>query len=304
MKATAATLAVPAIIPAVHGAPSRTSIAESVVAELFESLTSDQRAEVCKSVEDPSRLRVNANWHVTKPLIGSKFYSKSQRAMIEKIVQSLTSDEGYRRIQQQMDEDDGGLDAYSMAIFGDPSGDSFEWMLTGRHLTLRADGNTVPGTAFGGGIVYGHGEESSPSANLFYFQTQKVNQVFSSLDPDQRKRALVGSTPPREDDVRIQGDSGNFMGIAASELSSDQFGLFQDALRTILSPYREEDADEAFSLLEMGGGLGALRLAYFQQDDLEDDKIWDVWRIEGPSGVIHFRGAPHVHAYIHIASTH
>jgi hypothetical protein len=28
--------------------------------------------------------------------------------------------------------------------------------------------------------------------------------------------------------------------------------------------------------------------------------MWDMWRIEGPSFVWHFRGAPHVHAYINI----
>jgi hypothetical protein len=29
--------------------------------------------------------------------------------------------------------------------------------------------------------------------------------------------------------------------------------------------------------------------------------MWDIWRIEGPAFVCHFRGAPHVHAYLHVA---
>jgi hypothetical protein len=72
-------------------------------------------------------------------------------------------------------------------------------------------------------------------------------------------------------------------------------------LITLLAPYRNEDAEEALSIMEAGGGLGQLRLAFYQQEDLGDDRIWDVWRIEGPNSVIHFRGAPHVHAYIHVA---
>ena len=34
--------------------------------------------------------------------------------------------------------------------------------------------------------------------------------------------------------------------------------------------------------------------------DLLRDLVWDVWRVEGPTFVSHFRGAPHVHAYINI----
>jgi Protein of unknown function (DUF3500) len=300
LQATAAISAVPILVPMVHGAPSRSSQAESVVAELYESFNENQKKEVCRSFGDPLRQTVNANWHVTKPLIGSDFYTKTQQGMIEKIVQSLTSDEGYRRLKQQMDEDDGGLDAYSIAIFGQPQQGEFEWVLTGRHLTLRADGDTVPKTAFGGGIVYGHGEESSPEANLFYFQTKAVNEVFKSLDKDQRSRALITSTPPSETDIEIRGSSGKFAGIAASEFSRDQMELFRTSLATLLGPYRDEDSDEAMRIMESGGGLGELRLAFYQQEDLGNDSVWDIWRIEGPNSVIHFRGAPHVHAYIHI----
>jgi len=41
-------------------------------------------------------------------------------------------------------------------------------------------------------------------------------------------------------------------------------------------------------------------MAFYEKGDLESDKVWDIWRVEGPSFVWHFRGAPHVHAYINI----
>ena len=41
-------------------------------------------------------------------------------------------------------------------------------------------------------------------------------------------------------------------------------------------------------------------MAFYQDGDLQSDKEWDIWRIEGPGMVWHFRGAPHVHAYINI----
>jgi len=74
-----------------------------------------------------------------------------------------------------------------------------------------------------------------------------------------------------------------------------------------LAPYRKEDADEALAILTANGGLEKTHLAFFQVGpdgksvDLGDDGVWDVWRLEGPGFVWHFRGAPHVHTWVNIA---
>jgi hypothetical protein len=300
LRASAATLAAASIPGRLFAAPTTSSGAESVVGELYATLTEDQKAQICRDFSDPLRSRVGANWHVTKPLIDNKFYSDTQRAMIEKIVRELTSTEGYDRLVAQMEYDDGGLGGYSIAIFGKPGEGQFQWLLTGRHLTLRADGNSLEKTAFGGPIVYGHGEESSAKDNLFFFQTQKVNEVFAALDKDQAAAALLPKAPP-ESKVQPQGKNGNIPGVKVGDMSSDQKALVQSALKTILSPYRDEDGAESMAIIEAGGGIDSLRFAFYQQGDLENDKVWDIWRIEGPNSVCHFRGAPHVHAYIHIA---
>lgn len=300
LRGSAATLAAASIPGQLFAAPSPTSGAESVVGELYKTLTDDQKAQICRDFSDPLRSRVGANWHVTKPLIDNAFYSDSQRAMIEKIVRELTSTEGYERLVAQMEYDDGGLGGYSIAIFGKPGEGHFQWMLTGRHLTLRADGNSVEKTAFGGPIVYGHGEESSAKENLFFYQTLKVNKVFAALDQDQATAALLPKAPP-ESSVQPQGKNGNFPGLKVADMSSDQKDLVQSALKTILSPYRDEDGAESMAIIQAGGGIDSLRFAFYQQGDLGNDQVWDIWRIEGPNSVCHFRGAPHVHAYIHIA---
>ena len=54
------------------------------------------------------------------------------------------------------------------------------------------------------------------------------------------------------------------------------------------------------AILKQGGGLDQLRMAFYREGDLKGDQIWDIWRVEGPSFAWHFRGAPHVHAYINI----
>jgi hypothetical protein len=286
----------------VFSSSSSATSPESIIGELFQSLSSEQKAVVARPWNDASRRRVNANWHVTKPLIGDKFYNAKQQAMVEELVKSLTSESGYERLKAQTEEDDGGIEAYSMAWFGEPGGSKFEWMLTGRHLTLRADGNTQDKIAFGGPVVYGHGEEASAKDNLFYYQTEKVQKVFEALSSDQRKQALLASRAPAETSVEIQGKNGRFAGISIGDLNDEQTTLFRDALGTILSMYRHDDSTEGMKIIEEDGGLKGLRLAYFKNPDLQNDGVWDMWRIEGPSAVIHFRGAPHVHAYIHIRS--
>jgi hypothetical protein len=300
--ATATATAISAVATTPHflyGAPSQSSTAETFVGELYESLTESQRNEICLSIDNPVMKQANANWHVTNPLIGSDFYTKSQQALIEKIARSVTSADGYTRLEKQMADDDGGLSAYSIAIFGKPGDGQFQWLLTGRHLTLRADGNTMKDCAFGGPLVYGHGEESSAAANLFYDQTVKVNQVFEALDNEQRKSALL-NTLNGEDDVFPKKDASSIPGLAVANMSAEQKIIVKDVLAKLLSPYRDEDAQESLALIESSGGIDALRFAFFQDEDLESDKVWDMWRIEGPNTVIHFRGAPHVHAYINI----
>ena len=112
------------------------------------------------------------------------------------------------------------MDSYSVAIFGEPGGDGFQWEMTGRHLTLRADGDRDDKVAFGGPLVYGHGE-SVPSQNLYHYQTKMANEVFQALNPEQRERALL-TKAPRENAVQVQGEQGSFPGISFSEFSSDQ----------------------------------------------------------------------------------
>jgi hypothetical protein len=279
-------------------APKADSPAETAVTQLYMSLTEDQKKEICLPFDDERRRRINANWHVTKPGIGTNFYTKEQQELIHNVVKGVTSEDGYERFIKQMDDDSGGIANYSIGLFGEPGTGKFQCMLTGRHLTLRADGDSVENAAFGGAIVYGHGE-SDPKQNLFHYQTQKANEVFRALDEPQRKLALLEKAP-QEGAVQLQGNRGRFKGIRVGELSADQKKLVEDVVKIILAPYREADVEEALATLKDGGDLDGLHMAFYQEGDLGSDQVWDIWRIEGPTFVSHFRGAPHVHSYINI----
>lgn len=280
-------------------APSAKSAAETAVAQFHATLQPAQVEAICFPFEHALRKKVNANWGITNQTIGSKFYTDEQRELITQIVKGVTSEDGYERFLKQMEDDNGGIESYHCAMFGKPGTKEFQWELTGRHLTLRADGNSVKNSAFGGPIVYGHGE-SDVKQNLFHYQTQSANKVFDALDTKQREQALLAKAP-RESQVKLQGKKGQFAGIRVGDMTADQQELVESVTKTILAPYRKDDVDESFAILKANGGLADLRMAFYQQGDIGNDKVWDIWRIEGPTFVVHFRGAPHVHAYINIA---
>lgn len=281
-------------------APNRKSDAESHVLKLFQSLTEEQKKTLVFPFEHELRQRISANWHITKPIIREAFYTDDQRKIITDIVKGVTSPGGYERILKQTEHDDGGIGGYSLAIFGNPGEGPFEFELTGRHLTLRADGDSVDRAAFGGPIVYGHGEED-PKQNLFHYQTKQVNEVFQALDAKQAEAALLPKQP-KENAVQLQGPGKIYPGIGYSALSADQKQLVEQTLKVLLAPYRTEDANEVLAILKSTGGFEQLHLAFYQDEDLGNDRVWDVWRVEGPSLVWHFRGAPHVHAYINVGA--
>jgi hypothetical protein len=177
--------------------------------------------------------------------------------------------------------------------------------MTGRHMTVRCDGNSTEHVAFGGPIFYGHAAESfnekpNHPGNVFWPQAIAANRVYEMLDGKQREKALV-SKLPREQSVAFQGTGGTFPGIAISELSSDQKDLTKEVLGKLLEPYRATDREEASSMLEKQGGLDACSLAFYSDGDIGSDKVWDCWRLEGPSFVWYYRGSPHVHVWVNVA---
>jgi hypothetical protein len=284
-------------------APSPSSAAETAAARLHQSLTDEQRKIVCFPFDDPLRSNISANWAITDPTIG-QFFNPDQQALIDEIFRGVTSPDGYERFIRQMDDDAGGLAEYHVALFGEPGSGQFEFEMTGRHLTIRADGDSTAGAAFGGPIVYGHGagdSEAGMPGNVFYYQTQQANEVFQALDGTQRQQALL-SAAPDENHVPVQGSQGTFPGIGVGALSADQKDLVQKVIKVLLDPYRSEDVEEAMAVIEAGGGLDALHMAFYQDEDVGADQEWDVWRLEGPTFVWHFRGAPHVHTYVNIAA--
>ena len=78
--------------------------------------------------------------------------------------------------------------------------------------------------------------------------------------------------------------------------------LDRKVMADLLAPFRQQDATEAMKLVE-AQGFEHLHMAFFKNEDIGRDRIWDVWQIEGPSMVWYFRGEPHVHVWAHIRAS-
>ncbi|HBE69116.1 MAG TPA: hypothetical protein DDW52_13280 [Planctomycetaceae bacterium] len=285
--------------------------AESMVKVLFDSLSDSQKSKVCfdwnhmDSRRGLLRTRVANNWMVTPQDINSNFYSDEQRDIVRKVFEGMVNPQWVSKFDQQLDDDCGGFGHdQSFAIFGNPHDEKFEFVLTGRHMTLRCDGNSADSVAFGGPIFYGHApiDDESPDHedNVFWAQAVQANEVYKMLDGRQRKAAQVKRTP-REQAVAFKGKKGDFTGIPVTELSSDQRQELQKTLGALVQPFREADQKEALECLKAQGGLDACHLSFYTDHDIGKDQVWDNWRLEGPAFVWHFRGAPHVHVWVNIA---
>jgi hypothetical protein len=280
---------------------------ETLVTTLYQSLTEAQRQSVVFPFDHPLRSKVDNNWHITKQRVGKDF-TTDQQAMIREIFLKMHSPEYAERVMKQVEHDAGeqGFGACSIALFGQPGIGKFEFVLTGRHVTRRCDGDSVEGAAFGGPIFYGHAALSDEEAadhpgNIYWYQAQRANEVFKMLDGKQRDLALLGS--PRgehgTDTVALTGKKIGLPGIPVRELSRDQKEHVHKVMSDLLAPFRNQDADEAMKLIK-ANGFDDLHMAFYKNLDIGNDGVWDVWQLEGPAMVWYFRGAPHVHTWVHI----
>lgn len=292
---------------------SGAATSETLVQQLYGSLSEGQKKLICFPFDHPLRSKVDNNWHIVKSPIGQLF-NPDQRDLIKQIFLDMHSEEYAQKVLGQVqhdneDDNGGGFDGCAVALFGEPGEadkSKFEFVFTGRHVTRRCDGNSVEGEAFGGPIFYGHAaqgfnEKADHPGNIYWYQAKRANELFQALDGKQRKIALRDD--PRKEQgtktVALKGANAELTGIPVSEFTPDQKQLTREVMADVLAPFRKTDATKALQLVE-AGGFDKLHMTFYSVDDIGNDGVWDLWQIEGPSMIWYFRGAPHVHTWVHV----
>lgn len=297
----------------------------------------DERARVVYGQpvrRDPAgvvlRRHVSNTWLITPQKLGSAFYTDTQRMLIRRVLHTIFAAGWVDRIIKQAEDDLkkpwGAHQA--LAIFGRPDEDRLQCVITGFHLTARATVDARSRVAFGGPIAHGHQpsgfhERVGHPDNVFWYQAVKANAVFRELNAAQRGKALIQGAmpyyefdgkidratvtpkksrraPAREHDIRFRAEVAR-PGLSIGEMSPDQRAGVAELITELLKPYCEAYRQQVRRCLAAQDGLTSCKLAFYQTNDLGDDRQWDNWRLEGPSLVWYFRGYPHVHIWVHVA---
>ncbi|MBS0207859.1 MAG: DUF3500 domain-containing protein [Planctomycetes bacterium] len=270
-------------------------------------------------------------WLITPHRLGSEFYTDEQRELVLNVMGTTFRPAWVRALQRQARDDSGlpwGGDQ-ALAIFGDPASGTCQCAITGFHLTSRATVQDESLAAFGGGISHGHQptgfyEQFGHPGNIFWPQGETANQVYQFLDKRQQREALVDENlplfqyvgeidrttvaddtpwdePRRESDIRFRRPGEKSPGLSLAKLGREQVFTLEGLVEALIAPYQPRYANQVRDCLREQGGLPACSLAFYRERDLGRDGVWDNWRLEGPALTWFFRGAPHVHIWIHVA---
>jgi len=282
-------------------------VAEDLVKELLAGLNDEQKKAVVKPWDHPARKSVNPNRALDKTI--GAVYTKEQQQVVQQIVRAIASDDnGWHQVSRGGTWDaTKSFDRMGADVFGDPSTGKFAFLCTGHHLTVRCDGDSEEGAAFGGPIYYGHSPNGYSSKNVFSYQTRQVMKAYHALDEKQRKQATVTMGNPGEGagSIRLKKEA-RLPGIAYADLTKDQQELFEQVMKTVLSPFRQQDGSEVVTIIKAMGGMEKVHMAFYSEEyentPTSEKQPWSFWRLEGPGFVWNFRVLPHVHTFVNIAS--
>ncbi len=300
--------------------PSAASIEgdfRTVLARFEATLSDGQRRHLYRPWDHPVRQLTNTIALFETPHMGTLLDAR-QYVLAEALYTRMLSARGVADFANTVGLE-GRLPGCALTLFGDPASGARQAMIHGGHILLRGGGATPEGGALGGAIAYGQqigNGRFKIEGNAFAYHGDAANALYAALDPALQSAAWV-PRPPHELTVQAQGNDGRFAGAALAQASDGALERARELLEACLGEYPEADRREAWSCIEANGGVEALHIAYYESKGFYADgavfasldpaeraarppPYWQVWRIEGPGTVIHFKGHPHLHAYVNI----
>ena len=290
-------------------APPRTGRQASVdelAVEVFAALPSEARAAACVAYDHPLRQCHNRGLWIGGLTVSAASLGWDTRRLLTDLLYAGLSAAGRSRLPLQDSTRFMGVNMMQLLICGDPSIGPYQFVLSGVHLNLRIGGADSEGAAFGGPQVYGdqhgNGRVGLPN-NVYRYQLEAAHRLIAALTPAERGRARVARAPAQVN-IGIQGRDGRFDGVPIADLAPDKRRLARELVGGVIETYADEDAAYAWQCLTRNGGVDALHFADYDEDFDGGRRAGDapsqVFRLEGPAAVLHFRGEPHVHAFANV----
>lgn len=199
----------------------------------------DQRAALCFPFEDPDRCA----WHYTPGIrkgVSLASMDRGSAKAIHQLLATILSRAAHTRVaaiaglEDVLDESEGGRRGrhagdYWMAFFGTPGGPAWGWRFEGHHVSINVtavDGAICTTPFFLGANPAVVADEGGRTVSRPLAPEEDVGaRLLSSLDDDQRKRAIVSDAAPPDIMSAETTDASDVVGLGA------QTGLPVTALR-------------------------------------------------------------------------
>ncbi len=289
---------------------------------LFQSTLSTTQSEHTYMSSDAPIRQVTLTEAVQKsPHIGT-LYNKYQASLIRHMYGHMLSSQGLDWMQNTINLE-GRFDGAAFKIYsqdvGRASPENSQVVINGGHFMVRSNGLRENAYALGGPISYGQqvgNNKYRVEGNAYKAHGDAVDQFHSMLS-DAEKLAAYQESPPHELLLQTQGAAAPYPGVRIGDVSDAAQEVAREMLNTLFAGFTAAQQSDAWSALDENGGVESLRLAMYTDYGFYEDgsryaelsaeqrrqrgrPYIQVWRIEGPALVIHFKGHPHVHAYMNI----
>ena len=226
--------------------------------------------------------------------LSSQGYQKTTGIMImESIGWGQLPDKGIE-VAKRISDSVGTMDAYWLAIFGDPSSEEpWQWQLEGHHVavnfTFLGDAVSVTPTFLGSRPnVIEQGEFAGWHA--LGYEKNRAFALLSSLDEGQLEKAVIGAvvasnifTDPARLDVFEE-----YSGLAARDMSEAQQDLLWRVINEYVLNYDYEISEDRLAEIEKDG-IDNVHFAWMGEADSDRKPIY--FRVHGPSVLIEFANA-------------
>ncbi len=248
---------------------------ESPLGRFCRALSAEQRRVIVLPGDDPRRTMVQNHWTVVPMPIASLTAEQQELAM--NLIRQVCTAEGFAHLTRQRLDDAGGWKHDHLAVFGSPADPKrFEWVLTGRHLTIRGSST---GATTGGPLFYGH--TATGSANIGHKAIEAAGTLFRALDADQQRQA-----------VRPAGS-----GLSLADLVMDQQPIARQLLASLSEPFRAFDVPAVEACSRGSSGWSGVRWEAYRPGADRDGDPPRIWRLLGPGFTWSFHAEPHVHCW-------
>lgn len=255
------------------GARGAADRGESLLTQFTRALDAGQQQALVFPYSDPKRTMVQNHWAVVPEPIAA--LTAHQQDLALQLVQQVCTPDGFARLTRGREDDSGGWKHDHIAIFGSPDEpDQFEWVLTGRHLSLRG---SATGAIQGGPIFLGH---SIPGEGSIWREPAQL--------ADRLHRSLMGGSI---------GKAGSEFRFPVAGLHPKQQATVQQLLVSLTNAFRAFEVPAVAACVTSSNGLNALTWQAYPAETQSFTNSLLAWRLIGPGFRWSFHTEPHIHCW-------